>query len=175
MSVFTNLGSFRDWTYKNEVLPLEDHQIWSKQMSFKQFLTLWDSTFYVKLFKSFILGEGIFGKRFWWVRPPKDSQVQFKQLSHKQLPTLWVLTFMLSCSKVSFCAVFASRKTPKFGPNNCLTSVFLHYEFQLSMLSNSKSFILGRFTMYVEQFKSFTLEGLFFWGGFAPQEPLNLV
>jgi len=24
---------------------------------------------------------------------------------------------------------FASKKTPKFGPNNCLTNVFLHYEF----------------------------------------------
>jgi len=53
-------------------------------------------------------------------------------------------------------------RTPKFGPNNCLTNNFLHYEIQLSMLSSSK---------------------VLFWGGVAPrgpqiwfpERPLNLV
>jgi len=33
---------------------------------------------------------------------------------------------------------FEPQRTLKFGPNNCLLNNFLHYEFQLSMLSSSK-------------------------------------
>jgi len=38
---------------------------------------------------------------------------------------------------------FVLQKTPKFGPSNCHTNNFLHYEFQLSMLSSSKISQLG--------------------------------
>jgi len=38
------------------------------------------------------------------------------------------------------------RKTPKFGPNNCLTNNFLHSKFRFTMLSSSKvSFRRGHF------------------------------
>jgi len=40
----------------------------------------------------------------------------------------------------------STRRTPKFGQNNCITNKSLHCEFQLSMFSSSKvSFNWGHF------------------------------
>jgi len=56
---------------------------------------------------------------------------------------------MLSSSKISLREGhfrgrgFAPQRIPKFCPNNCYTNIFLHYGFQLSMLSCSKNFTLG--------------------------------
>jgi len=92
-------------------------------------------------------------------KPPNSAQTIVSQ-------TINFLDFefqlsMLSSSKISlweghFEGV-CSPRTIKFGPNNCLTNNFLHYEFQLS-------------TSYVEQFKNFTLKGPFMVTPF-PKKP----
>jgi len=81
-----------------------------------------------------------FGGGFFWglPHPLEDPKIWSKQLFHKCLPTLWVST---SCMLSS--GGFAPSRTPKFGPNNCLTNIFLHYEFQLSLLNSSKVWFWG--------------------------------
>jgi len=62
-----------------------------------------------------------------------------------------------------------SQKTPKFGPSNCLTNIFLHYwyVFQLFMLSNSKVCSNNRLTnnfLHCEfQFSMFNSSKVSFW------------
>jgi len=56
---------------------------------------------------------------------------------------LWVSNFYVEQFKSfilggPFWGCLPLQRTPKFGPNNCLTNIFLHCEFQISMLSSSK-------------------------------------
>jgi len=135
---------------------------------------------------------GIFGKWFWGVWSPEDHQIWSKQLSLKQFPTCWVSTFYVEQLKSFILEKAFSRShfrefAPQMTPN--LANVFLHYEFQLSMLSSSKVSFLGvhshpqgppnlvqtiasQTTSYIVSFnflcsaiKSWTLERLFLGGG----------
>jgi len=73
------------------------------------------------------------------------AQIRSKKLSHKQLPTLWVSSFCVEQFKTFILGepFFSFWRTLKFGPNNYLTNKFLHSEFRLSMLSNSKLLFRG--------------------------------
>jgi len=59
-----------------------------------------------------------------------SSLLRFLQLSFKQFKSFIGFGVILG--------VPSPKRTSKFGQINCLTNVFLHYEFQLSMFSSLK-------------------------------------
>jgi len=65
-------------------------------------------------------------------------------VSQANSPALWVSTFYVEQLKsFNLGRLPLPWRTPKFGSSNCLTNIFLHCEFQLSMLSRSKFFFEG--------------------------------
>jgi len=87
-------------------------------------------------------GRGQFGKLHFCRYIPKGApnlvqRIVSQTSSYIVCFNLYVQQFKSFILEGPFCG-FTSWRTSRFGPNNCLTNVFLHCKFQLSMLSSSK-------------------------------------
>jgi len=136
--------------------PQRTNKFWFKQMSLIQVLSLGVSTFYVQQFKKFYFGRAIWGGEQGFATSPEEPQISSPGrllnlvqtlVSQTTSITSYIVSFNFLCSAVQKFPFgrailgrwgFAPQRTSKFGRNNFLTINFLHYEFQLSMLSSSK-------------------------------------